>query len=83
MKYLLIEVIEREVSEPEFFNTWDAAHTEMCKRVAEAYGLTQEEVCDAYMRGEELDDAYTVLEYEAWGERYGKNFDWKIFEVSC
>ena len=35
------------------------------------------------MRGEELDDTYTVLEYEAWGERYGKNFDWKIFEVSC
>ena len=35
MKYMLIEVMEREISEPEYFDTHDAAHDEMCRRVAE------------------------------------------------
>ena len=57
MKYMLIEVMEREISEPEYFDTHDAAHDEMCRRVAEVY------------------------EDIAWAERYGKNYDWKIFAV--
>lgn len=36
MKYVLIEVIEREISPPEFFGTFDAARAEMVKRYKEA-----------------------------------------------
>ena len=39
MKYMLIEVMEREISEPEYFDTHDAAHDEMCRRVAEVYDI--------------------------------------------
>ena len=27
MKYMLIEVIERDISVPEFFDTWEDAHS--------------------------------------------------------
>lgn len=65
MKYMLIEVMEREISEPEYFDTHDAAHDEMCRRVAEVYD----------------NENAVVLEDIAWAERYGKNFDWKIFAI--
>ena len=69
MKYMLIEVMEREISEPEYFDTHDAAHDEMCRRVAEVYDISPDEVKESY------------LEDIAWAERYGKNFDWKIFAI--
>lgn len=68
MKYMLIEVMEREISEPEYFDTHDAAHDEMCRRVAEVYDISP-------------DENAVVLEDIAWAERYGKNFDWKIFAI--
>lgn len=70
-KYVLLEVIEREISVPEFFDTYEAAYTKMKDYVLEAAGVS------------ELDDAsdFDIDNNEAWGERYGQNFDWKIFEV--
>ena len=71
MKYMLIEVMEREISEPEYFDTHDAVHDEMCRRVAAQYVLRRPD-CRFYG---------WVLEDIAWAERYGKNFDWKIFAI--
>lgn len=34
------------------------------------------------LEGEELMENAVVLEDIAWAERYGKNFDWKIFALS-
>lgn len=79
MKYMLIEVMEREISEPEYFDTHDAAHDEMCRRVAEVYDISPDEVKESYLEGEDLNENAVVLEDIAWAERYGKNFDWKIF----
>lgn len=81
MKYMLIEVKEREISEPEYFDTHDAAHDEMCRRVAEVYDISPDEVKESYLEGEDLNDNAVVLDDIAWAERYGKNFDWKIFAV--
>jgi hypothetical protein len=81
MKYMLIEVMEREISEPEYFDTHDAAHDEMCRRVAEVYDISPDEVKESYLEGEDLNDNAVVLDDIAWAERYGKNFDWKIFAV--
>lgn len=81
MKYMLIEVMEREISEPEYFDTHDAAHDEMCRRVAEVYDISIDEVKESYLEGEDLNENAVVLEDIAWAERYGKNFDWKIFAI--
>lgn len=81
MKYMLIEVMEREISEPEYFDTHDAAHDEMCRRVAEVYDISIDEVKESYLEGEDLNENAVVLEDIAWAERYGKNYDWKIFAV--
>ena len=71
MKYMLIEVMEREISEPEYFDTHDAAHDEMCRRVAEVYDISPDEVKESYLEGEDLNENAVVLE----------NFDWKIFAI--
>ena len=53
MKYMMIEVMEREISEPEYFDTHDAAHDEMCRRVAEVYDISPDEVKESYLEGED------------------------------
>lgn len=62
MKYMLIEVMEREISEPEYFDTHDAAHDEMCRRVAEVYDISPDEVKESYLEGEDLNDNAVVLD---------------------
>ena len=92
MKYMLIEVMEREISEPEYFDTHDAAHDERAVHaqrlgrlglagVAEVYYISPDEVKESYLEGEDLNENAVVLEDIAWAERYGKNFDWKIFAI--
>ena len=51
---MLIEVMEREISEPEYFDTHDAAHDEMCRRVAEVYDISPDEVIESILVGEDL-----------------------------
>ena len=67
MKYVLIEVIEREISTPEFFDTFEAARKEMANRYGEA---------DPYNDYDGLyrDHAYCT-------NRNHDNCDWKIFEL--
>lgn len=66
MKFVLIEVVEREISTPEFFNTFEEAHSKM----KECY----EEASDRGF-GELNDD-------NAWCEnRNHDNCDWKIFPI--
>ena len=60
MKYMLIEVMEREISEPEYFDTHDAAHDEMCRRVAEVYDISPDEVKESYLEGEDLNENAVV-----------------------
>lgn len=81
-KYVLIEVLEREISVPEFFDSKEEAHTKMCEYVAEAMDLTVAEVVESYLAGVELCDNACVLEDMAYCDRHGNNYDWKIFTVS-
>ena len=52
-----------------------------CRRVAEVYDISPDEVKESYLEGEDLNENAVVLEDIAWAERYGKNFDWKIFAI--
>ena len=81
MKYMLIEVVERKIADPKYFDTHDAAHDEMCRRVAEVCAVSLDEVKASYVEDEDLNECAEVLEDTAWAERFGENYDWRIFAV--
>lgn len=83
MKYVLICVSERDICEPEFFDSMEEAHAEMCQQLADVYGVPVEEINESYLSGEEYDGQTCVNEDSAWGERHGNNFDWKIFNIEA
>lgn len=76
MKYLLVEVMERDISVPEQFDTYEEAYAKMCEYVSEARGVSIDEI------QEELDETTSITDNTAWTERYGQNFDWKIFQMN-
>ena len=82
MKYLLVEVIERDISTPELFDTHDAAHDRMCEFVSEVCDVEKADIKESYLNGEEFNDCTCVIEDAAWAERHGNNFDWKIFTIN-
>lgn len=81
MKYLLVEVMERDISVPELFDTHEDAHGKMCELVAEACGEEVEAIKESFLSGEEFNEETVVLEDSAWTHHYGTNFDWKIFKL--
>lgn len=72
--------MERDISTPSSFETWEAAHNEMCSRIAEVLDEPVEDIKESYLSGEEYDDDTCVLENSAWTERHHNNYDWKIFQ---
>lgn len=82
-KYILIEVIEREISVPEFFPTLEAAQSDMMNKFKEAMGLDDEDLAEAKPvdGGFQLEEDCCFGKKKAYGERHGQNFDWEIFEI--
>ncbi len=74
MNFVLIEVIEREISSPAFFDAYQEAYDEMVTRVRQAFG-------DDIAFGEEDDVGAVVHKMSAYGEKHGQNFDWRIFAI--
>ena len=72
-RFILIEVIEREISPPEFFDTYKEAYCRMEKYYHEA--------ADAGC-GEDDEPDGELNQWDAWCENFNHdNCDWKIFEV--
>lgn len=81
-KWMLICCCERDIMYPEFFNTWDEAHRFMCEEVADALGMSVEEVTESYLNGEELGNNACVIEECAWCEtKNHDNCDWRIYNI--
>ena len=75
MKFLLIEVIERKISDPMYFDTFEEAHEKMEKSFFEANGCDPENYNRADLDG-------VLAERVAWCEDANHdNCDWKIFEI--
>lgn len=81
MKYLLVEVIERDISTPEFFDTYKDAYDIMCEYVAQVCDVSVDYLKENIDWLGDFDERTCVRKNEAWTERHGTNFDWKIFEV--
>lgn len=80
VKYLLIGCHERDINTPEFFDTYKEAFSKMCEYLASACGETVEDVIQIYDK-EDPDGRTGLFHHDAWTERYGQNFDWRIFCV--
>lgn len=75
MKFLLIEVIERNISDPMHFDTFEEAHAKMEKCFFEANGCDPENYDPSDLDG-------VLAERIAWCENSNHdNCDWKIFEM--
>lgn len=81
MKYLLVEVIERDISTPEFFDTHKEAYDRMCEYVAQVLDVSVEHLKDNLNECGDFNWETNVNKNYAYTQRYGTNFDWKIFEV--
>lgn len=46
MKYVLIEVVDDNISRPEFFDSFGAAHYRMCELVAETADVSIDDISD-------------------------------------
>lgn len=81
-KYMLIECVERDFSVPEFYDTYEQAHDAMCNRVADVICVDVEEIKASYAENEDYREGVGVTDTMAWAERFGNNYDWKIFNLS-
>lgn len=81
MKFVLVEVIERDISTPEFFNTKEEAYTCMADRIAEVLGENGEEVKEKILNNELMEDCYFNNDMAYISDYHGNNYDWKIFEI--
>lgn len=84
MYFILTETVEREIHQPEFFQTHEQAHYEMCSRLAAVHDVPVQQILERYSWDPEncINDESGLTENAAWTERYGNNFDWKIFDIS-
>lgn len=81
MKYLMVEVMERAISTPEVFDSHQDAQERMCEYVAQVLDESVETIQASYQTGKSLNDYTEIKEFEAYTERHGNNFDWKIFKI--
>lgn len=84
LPFMLIEVIEREIQEPMFFSTHEAAETHMRERFKEMAGVTDEEIA-----GLDNDSGTIIVDEDVYlGEAFaccedcGQNYDWRIFDLT-
>ncbi len=87
MYFILTETMEREIHQPEIFPTHEQAHYEMCSRFAAVHDVPVQQILDRYNWDPEhcMDEQGDtgITENAAWTERYGNNFDWRIFDFSA
>lgn len=79
---MLIQCVERDMNEPQFFETHEQAHDVMCSQLADVMGIDVEEVKTAYEENEDYEDGVGVTTNMAWAERFGNCYDWKIFNLA-
>lgn len=89
MKHILCEVVERNISTPEIFNSYEDAQQAMAKKVAEALKMPADKIMELVRCAEKANDVIEPCELDDVGIRkdeayctvYGQNMDWKIFEI--
>lgn len=81
MKFVLVEVIERDISTPEFFNTKEEAYTRMVEYMAQVLGETYDTFKEKIDSDGFVEDGCINDEMAFINDCHGNNYDWKIFEI--
>lgn len=83
MRYMLIEVSDREIGTPEFFDSDTKAFDSMVDRIIELDDSLNKEIIveDVVNKGYYSEDDVHVDNQVAWVSRHGVHCDWQIFEV--
>ena len=71
LKYMLVDVVDREISKPQFFDSAEAAQAQVEKELLEQLGSY-----DDYIES----DDYQISESSAWGNPHCDS-DWMIFKI--
>lgn len=84
LPFMLIEVIEREIQEPMFFPTHEAAEARMRERFKEMTSVTDEEIAELDIDSGTIivDEDVYLCESFACCEDCGQNYDWRIFDLT-
>ena len=82
-QFILCETIEREISEPVFFNSYEDAYQEMRTRFFKAFGVEDSiDVTDDELLDDLDEETGYISEWSAYCENANHdNCDWKIFEI--
>ena len=80
---MLIQCVEREINEPQLFDTREQAHDTMCNQLADVMGIDVEEVKASCAENEDFAEGIGVTTNMAWAERFGNCYDWKIFNLAA
>ena len=82
IKYVLVEVIEREASQPEIFDSLEAAKSKMLDHIKQTLGL--DDTVDTAAIQECIENFEGELkETSAYCTRHNDNYDWTIFEIKA
>lgn len=94
-RFLLIEVIDRDIQKPVFFLSREEAHDTMLQQLKSVMNLTDEDIQNAdvyespfvddetgkpYETDMYIDDGIFFGDWHASCEQYGQNYNWFIFE---
>lgn len=88
-KFIVSEVIERDISEPAIFSTLEGAQQDMAEKISEAFDVDKDAVLEQILQAEKYpgdvieddDEDFSFCGREAFGERHGQNYDWAIHEI--
>lgn len=78
-RWMLINVIDRDICNPEMFDTYEQAQTAMREQLAEMMNWKPDEIEMNLMEDDCGDVGFN--DTSAWGERFGTNSDWCIFHL--
>lgn len=88
-KFIVSEVIERDISEPAIFSTLKDAQKDMAEKISEAFDVNEDAVLEQILQAEtqpgdtieDDDEDFAFYGRTAYGERHGQNYDWAIHEI--
>ena len=73
-------LVDRDITEPMFFESHEAAYGEMCRQVAEALGMPVEDAIVEFTDGGK-DGAAHIGDNSAWLTLRHSCMDWKIYDL--
>lgn len=79
MRYVLLELCERDMTIMDNFDSVEEARDAMIQRISELLSVPKEDLYKSYLEGEHFDANTCILENQAYTEYCGQNFDWKIW----